>query len=85
MRSYHLHVDVADAIASSDDIEHEYGFPLIEKLETDYDVVIIAVPHQAYKNLDETYFTSITKPHALIADLKGIYRNKIHSRKYWSL
>ena len=85
LRSYHLHVDVADAIASSDDIEHEYGFPLIEKLETDYDVVIIAVPHQAYKNLDETYFTSITKPHALIADLKGIYRNKIHSRKYWSL
>ena len=85
LRSYHLHVDVADAIASSYDIVHEYGFPLIEEVETDYDVVVIAVPHQAYKELDESYFNAITKPHALIADLKGIYRNKIHSRKYWSL
>jgi UDP-N-acetyl-D-galactosamine dehydrogenase len=43
------------------------------------------VPHQAYKELDEDYFTSITRPGALIADLKGLYRNRITKRTYWSL
>jgi UDP-N-acetyl-D-galactosamine dehydrogenase len=47
--------------------------------------VIITVPHLPYKDLDDAHFASITKEHALIADLKGIYRNKIVNRKYWSL
>ena len=37
------------------------------------------------KALDETYFASITKNHAMVADLKGIYRGRMHARKYWSL
>jgi UDP-N-acetyl-D-galactosamine dehydrogenase len=47
--------------------------------------VIITVPHSPYKNLDDAYFTSITREGALIADLKGTYKNKITNRKYWSL
>ena len=38
-----------------------------------------------YRDLDDAYFTSITREGALIADLKGIYKNKITNRKYWSL
>jgi len=85
LQSYYLNIHIVDPLASSDELHHEYGFKLTEAVDTDYDVVIIAVPHAAYKKLDEAYFSSITKPHALIADIKGLYRNKITDRYYWSL
>lgn len=85
LKNYYLNVHVVDPYASSEETMHEYGYELIEKPDNDYDVVIAAVCHTAYMDLDEAYFTSITKPHALIADLKGMYRYKINNRKYWSL
>ncbi len=85
LKSYHLNVHVTDSYANSDELKHEYGFALEKNLANDYDAVIITVPHNDYKKMDDAYFASITKPKALIADLKGTYRNKISSRKYWSL
>ncbi len=85
LRSYSLNVDVSDPYADSDELKHEYGFELTPTLSNDYDAVIVTVPHNDYKKLDDAYFAAITKPHAMIADLKGIYRGKINSRTYWSL
>jgi UDP-N-acetyl-D-galactosamine dehydrogenase len=85
LKAFSLNVDVADPYASSDELQHEYGFGLSTSLRNDYDALILAVPHQEYKGLEETYFHSLTKEHALIADLKGLYRKTITSRKYWSL
>ncbi len=85
LQSFSLQVDVCDAHASSDELQHEYGFGLTEELAKDYDAVIVAVPHNSYKDLDDAWFASITKEHGLVADLKGIFRNKIQTRKYWSL
>ena len=85
LKSFLVNVDVEDPYADSDQLHHEYGFGLTRKLSNEYDAVIIAVPHDPYKQLDENYFASITKPHGLIADLKGLYRNKISQRNYWSL
>ncbi len=85
LQSFYVNVDVEDPYADSDELKHEYGFELAEKTGNDYDAVIITVPHNEYKELDENYFARITQSHGLIADLKGIYRNKITNRKYWSL
>ena len=85
LKDYHLNVDVVDPYAASDDLQHEYGFSLINTISNDYDVIIIAVSHKNYIDLNADYFVSITKPHALIADLKGLYKDKITSRAYWSL
>lgn len=85
LKSYSLNVDVADPHAESDELQHEYGFGLTPNLSTDYDAVIVTVPHNDYKKLDDTYFASITKANGLVADLKGIYRGKINTRAYWSL
>ncbi len=85
LKSYSLHVDIADPHADSAALKHEYGFELTGQISNDYDAVIITVPHNDYKKADDSYFASITKPHALIADLKGIYRGKITTRDYWSL
>lgn len=85
LQSYSLNVDVTDPHAESDELKHEYGFSLTPQLANNYDAVIVTVPHNDYKQLDDAYFASITKPHGLVADLKGIYRNKLKNRKYWSL
>jgi UDP-N-acetyl-D-galactosamine dehydrogenase len=85
LRSYYLQVDVIDPNAASDELQHEYGFSLVKETGTNYDAVIVAVAHDEYKTYGDDWFAGITKPHALIADIKGIYRNKIHSRMYWSL
>ncbi len=85
LKEFHVNVEVEDPHADSDALMHEYGFGLVSNLANDYDAVIIPVPHRKYKDLDEQYFAGITKPHGLIADLKGIYRTKILNRPYWSL
>lgn len=85
LQSYYVNVDVVDPHADSDELQHEYGFSLCTNPAADYDAVIVTVPHNAYKDLDDDYFSGITKPHGLVADLKGIYRNRIKSRNYWSL
>ncbi|HMO61312.1 MAG TPA: nucleotide sugar dehydrogenase [Ferruginibacter sp.] len=85
LQSFSLNVHVADPHAESLEVEHEYGFTLVDHIDNDYNAVIITVPHNTYKNLDDAYFAGITKPGAIVADLKGIYRGKIKSRKYWSL
>ena len=85
LQSFYVNVDVEDPYADSAELEHEYGFGLTEKTGNDYDAVIITVPHQEYKDLNDSYFSSITKDHGLVADLKGIYRNCITNLAYWSL
>ncbi len=84
LKEYYLNIDVADPYASSDELHHEYGFRLADEIGKDYDAVIVTVPHNDYKQLTDDYFARITKPSAIIADLKGLYRNKISSRNYWS-
>jgi UDP-N-acetyl-D-galactosamine dehydrogenase len=85
LKGYGVTVDVIDPHASSEELQHEYGFGLQRAAGTDYDAVIVAVNHDKYKDLDEAYFRSITTPKALLVDVKGIYRNKIKDMNYWSL
>lgn len=85
LKSYYVNVDVEDPYADSAELKHEYGFELTSKIDTDYDVVIVTVPHKEYLELSDEYFAGITKSHGLVADLKGIFRNKITNRNYWSL
>jgi UDP-N-acetyl-D-galactosamine dehydrogenase len=84
LREFYVNVDVVDPHADGEELQHEYGFGLANEAGKDYDAVIVTVCHEPYAALDEAYFESITKPHAVIADLKGVYRGKIKSRNYWS-
>jgi UDP-N-acetyl-D-galactosamine dehydrogenase len=84
LQSFFLNVHVHDPYASSEELHHEYGFGLTSELANDYDAVIVTVGHEPYMAFDNAYFESITKEGALIADLKGTYRNKLTGRQYWS-
>ncbi|HMP86839.1 MAG TPA: nucleotide sugar dehydrogenase [Lacibacter sp.] len=85
LKAFSLQVDVVDPHASDEELRHEYGFGLCAQLSDKYNAVVLAVPHADYKALGSDYFASITYEHGLVADLKGLYRNQITNRKYWSL
>lgn len=85
LKSFSVNVEVVDAFADSDELQHEYGFPLLDAPGKDYDAVVVAVNHKQYLGLDEAYFKGITAENALVFDIKGIYRGKIKELQYMSL
>jgi len=87
MKNFSVNVDIVDPHADSDELHHEYGFRLTPPAEVrdDYDAVIVAVSHRPYLDKDEAYFQSITSEKAVLVDIKGLFRGKIHNMQYWSL
>jgi len=85
LKAFNVQVEVVDPLANSHELMEEYGFGLVTTISNDYDAVIVAVNHREYLDLDEAYFMSITRPNALLIDVKGIYRPKIQKMSYWSL
>jgi UDP-N-acetyl-D-glucosamine/UDP-N-acetyl-D-galactosamine dehydrogenase len=87
LKSYGATIDVVDPHANSQELIHEYGFGLVgEPEKKSYDAVVLAVMHKDYLELDEAWFQSMMKDElGVLADLKGILRNRIHQLHYWSL
>lgn len=85
IKSHFINVDVVDPHANSEELHEEYGYSIAPDLSKNYEVIIVAVAHKDYYDLNDEYFSSISNPSALIIDLKGIFKNKIQSRLYWSL
>ncbi len=85
LQDFGCDVDVMDPLADPEEVKKMYGFTLTERPRNTYDAVVVAVSHDAYLGLDEAYFRSLTYEKAILVDVKGIYRDKIHQLKYWSL
>ena len=86
LKSYGVNLDIVDPHANKEELEHEYGFTLTEKIDTNYDAVIVAVNHKDYMNLTEEDFKNLMNGtnNPILVDIKGIYRNKIKDLQYWS-
>lgn len=85
LADFGLRVDVIDPYAVPDEVEKAYGFSLAETPRPPYDAVILAVAHEAYRGKDEAFFKALCREKAVLADLKGLYRGRIHELTYWSL
>jgi UDP-N-acetyl-D-galactosamine dehydrogenase len=85
LRSFSVDVDVADPHASSEELMEEYGYGLVDEIKESYHAVILAVNHDEYMKLDESYFKSIAIDDALFVDVKGVFKEKIKELDYWSL
>ncbi len=85
LKSYKVNVDIVDPYASTHEMNKEYGIKLNEKINNNYDAIIVAVNHNQYINLEEDFFKKHTSKNGIIIDIKGIYRNKIKNLIYWSL
>ena len=70
-------------------MEHEYGISLSHLNEiSKVDTVIVAVPHDAYMNMDMQEFVNMTHEHALFADIKHVFdKEKVETQglTYWTL
>ncbi len=83
---FSIKVHVTDPKASKSQVENEYQLCLQDKEEENYDLVLLAVGHKEYHNLDHNYFKTILSPNGIIADLKSILPEEIRkSFNYWSM
>jgi UDP-N-acetyl-D-glucosamine/UDP-N-acetyl-D-galactosamine dehydrogenase len=85
LKEFGIEVDVVDPYAAPDEILEEYGFELIPKFKGPYHAVIVAVNHDEYVKMGEEDFKAITVKNAILADLKGVFKNQIKDLNYWSL
>lgn len=83
--NYSISIDFMDPHADAAAVNQMYGLKMCTQIGNGYDAIVLAVAHDAYKNFTEEYLLSIINQNALFADLKGIYRNKFSTIKYWSL
>jgi UDP-N-acetyl-D-galactosamine dehydrogenase len=74
LREYHLSTDVYDPWVSNDEANEEYGIRLINELaEAQYNAVIVAVAHAAFRSQGVAYIRSLLKPNGVIFDLKYVF------------
>ncbi len=85
LESFSVKVDVIDPHADADEVREEYGYEIVSEPKPRYDAVIVAVNHEEYMNLPESYFADLLTDKGVFVDLKGIYRGKIKGLEYWSL
>jgi UDP-N-acetyl-D-glucosamine/UDP-N-acetyl-D-galactosamine dehydrogenase len=68
-------VVVADLMADAHEVTEEYGITLTDDaLSRQYDAVVLAVPHEGYREMDASEIQQSLRPDALVADIKGVWR-----------
>ena len=73
-------VTIHDPLADDREANHEYGLSLDpDALAGRYDVVLGAVPHDSYKALTADEIVAMTSDGGMIADLKGMWRDRAFS------
>ena len=67
-------VTVHDPLADPAEARHEYGIELqSDGLRSRYDLVVVAVPHDAYEELSDEQLAELVTEGGLLADLKNLY------------
>ena len=69
-------VEVADPVASPQEIEREHGLKVTEPDGRQYDLVVGAVAHRAYRDLADERLAALVAPGGTLADLKGMWRGR---------
>ena len=85
LQDYGVKVDVIDPFADPNEVKHEYEIDLCAAPLGPYRAIVVAVSHDAYKELSQEYFESISEESGFLLDIKGIYRNKVRKLNYMSL
>jgi len=80
-------VEVADPVASAEEIERDHGLKGTEPDGKQYDLVVGAVAHRAYRELSDEQLIQLVAPGGTLADLKGMWRGRLlhQSLDRWTL
>ncbi|MGE5316566.1 MAG: Vi polysaccharide biosynthesis UDP-N-acetylglucosamine C-6 dehydrogenase TviB [Chloroflexota bacterium] len=73
-KEYSCEVDVFDPWANSDEVKHEYGVSLIEKLGKGYDAIVLAVSHNEFTDID---LRALGNGNTVIYDIKGLLNKEL--------
>ncbi len=77
LKKYNLNIDVHDPWANSDEVQKEFGMPLVsdrKKLRENYDAVILTVAHSAFKDMNVSNYLS---EKAVVFDVKAFLDHNI--------
>lgn len=85
LSTFMVNVDIADPYADSEELQHEYGFGLVDQPTGKYDAIILAVNHREYENKEVSYFKELLNEGGLLYDVKGVMRSRSGSLAYRSL
>lgn len=86
LKSYGIHsIDIVDPIASADDVQRQYGLKLSTQISGKYEAIIIAVAHNEYCSLNKQFFKEHLVANGIVADIKGIYKDKFTDIDMWRL
>ena len=80
-------VTVHDPLADPGEAQHEYGVELAaDALGRKYDLVVVAVPHDAYGELSGEQVAALVAEGGMLADLKNFYKDHdLASVRRWTL
>ncbi|MBA2935772.1 nucleotide sugar dehydrogenase [Sphingomonas sp. CGMCC 1.13654] len=84
---FHGHsVTVHDPHADAAEAERDYGVHLDpEALDRKYDLVVAAVSHRFYREMDDATLAGLVEEDGLFADVKGVFRGRDFGRSMWTL
>jgi UDP-N-acetyl-D-galactosamine dehydrogenase len=68
LQSFGADVEVYDPHADAQEVNHEYGLSLTNKLNKKYSAIVLAVSHNEFKSLD---WPAIKNDNTIIYDVKG--------------
>ncbi len=73
LMQFSVNVHLVDPHASPNEVAHEYKLTMADQPADNYDAVVVAVAHDAYKPLSPDYFKNLMNGAPLLIDIKGIY------------
>jgi UDP-N-acetyl-D-galactosamine dehydrogenase len=84
LEDYSIAVDVIDPFGSPSELAHEYNIQLKAVPEGQYDSIVLAVGHQAYRNMQTKDLEALSNGPVYLFDIKGVL-NKEDYQNYWRL
>ena len=84
LEDYSIAVDVIDPFGSPTELAHEYNIHLKAAPEGQYDSIVLAVGHQAYRSMQPNEFEVLSNGPVYLFDIKGVL-NKDDYQNYWRL
>ncbi|HEX8240177.1 MAG TPA: nucleotide sugar dehydrogenase [Allosphingosinicella sp.] len=80
-------VTIHDPLADAGEARHEYGVELAaDAFDRQYGLVVVAVPHDAYAELEDSRLAGLVAEGGLLADLKHLYKGReLPGVKRWTL
>ena len=84
LEDYSIAVDVIDPFGSPAELAHEYNIHLKASPEGKYDSIVLAVGHQAYRNMQPADFEKLSNGPVYLFDIKGVLKKEDY-QNYWRL